>query len=144
MKKLMSKNERSREKQESSTPVPAKMSLASTRWLIWLALLVVAGVGTFFVVTAYVLPKLPDSIVGTWRMEEGGETLTFRRDGTFTFMVKVKGSEVPVEARVELADKTLRYIIPNFPSRTQTILKLTDKEMIVEENGVSAKLIRVE
>ena len=131
MKKLKSRKEGSREKQRSAAPAPTKAAAPSSkfRWLVLLGCLAVAGTGTYFVLTTYVLPQLPDEIVGTWQVKGGemnGTKMTFHRDGTFTSMVTIEGRDIPIEARVALYDKTLQFTIVNGltgkrETKTQTI-----------------------
>jgi hypothetical protein len=134
----------------TSAPAPSRHS-AKFRWLLVLGCLAISAFTTYFVLTTYVLAKLPDTIVGTWRIENGdlkGDKMTFLRDGTFTAQVTAEDGRVaPVTARVELHDKTLRYIFEmpgaGRQERVQTIKSLTPTEMIVEEGGVPCKLVRV-
>ncbi len=136
-----------------ATPAPGKPGPPPLlpRWLVVLVGLAGSGAASYFVLTTYVLPKLPDALVGTWQVRGGemnGTQMTFQRDGTFTALVNLDGREVPVQARVEFHDKTLRFIVVNGltgkeETKTQTIKSLTEKEMIVEENGATSKLVRV-
>ena len=154
MKKLKNKIEETRQRRGIQPPAPAKSGPSSSKlhWLIVFGCLALAGGATYFVLTTYVLAKLPDTIVGTWRVESGvmkGDRMTFHRDGTFTAMVAADDGEVaPVTARVELHDKTLRYIFEmpgaGRQERIQNIKSLTPTEMIVDEGGASCKLVRVE
>jgi hypothetical protein len=153
MKKVKSKKVGSREKQGSTAPVPTRTVPQSSvrRWLILFGCLALAGGGTYFVLTTYVIAKIPDEIVGTWQVKGGemnGTKMTFHRDGTFTSMVTIEGRDIPIEARVALYDKTLQFTIVNGltgkqETKTQTIRGLTETEMIVEESGATSKLIRV-
>jgi uncharacterized protein (TIGR03066 family) len=153
MKKHKGKKDGTRVKQASPTPAPTKTRPPSSelRWLLLLACLVVSLAATYFVLTTYVWPPIPDSMVGTWEVkggEMGGTRMTFHRDGTFSSMVTIEGRDIPIEAHVELHDKTLRFTIVNGLTRreetkTQTIRSLTETEMIVEESGATSTLVRV-
>jgi uncharacterized protein (TIGR03066 family) len=153
MKKSKGKKEPSREQLGSPTPAPTKEASVSSvrRWLVLLCCLAVGGAGTYFVLNAYIFPKLPDSVVGTWQVTGGelnGTQMTFHRDGTFSSIVTIDGRDIPIEARVALHDKTLRFTIVNGftgkqETKTQTVRSLTETEMIVEESGATSKLVRV-
>lgn len=157
MKKQHTKKAGRREP-EPPRPIPANVGKASTvltwrRLLIPLLCLAASGAGTYFVLTTYVFAKLPESIVGVWRVEGGemhGARMTFHRDGAFTAKVRLDdGREVLVDARVELRNKTLRFTYANPATgkddvKNQTIRSLTPTEMVVDEGGGAAKLVRVE
>lgn len=153
MKKLKGKKERTREKQGSQSPAPAKLGRFSSgpRWLLLLVGLAASGGATYFVLTTYLWPPIPDTIVGTWKVMGGemdGTRMTFDRDGNFSSKVTIDGSEIPVEARVALRGKTLRFVVVNGltgreETKTQTIQRLTETEMTVEESGATSKLVRV-
>ena len=142
MKKLKDKIAETRARRGISAlaPVAPGRAFSVRHWLLVFILVSVCGAATYFVLTTYVLARLPDTIVGTWRVDSGamkGDTMTFERDGTFTAMVKAdEGGAAPVKARVEMRDDTLRYIfeLPGVgrQERTQTIKSLTPTEMIVQ------------
>lgn len=151
MKKLKDKIAELRQKRGSPPPAPKTTGRSSSKLLAVVFLVLSAG-ATYFLLTTYVFAKIPDTIVGTWRVESGdmkGDKMTFHRDGTFTAMVAADDGKVaPVTARVELHDQTLRYIFEmpgaGRQERMQTIKSLTPTEMIVEEGGASCKLVRVQ
>jgi len=153
MNKLKSKKAMTHGKQRSAVQTPANTPAPSSmsRWMVILVCLVVAGGGSYFVMTSYVIAQVPAEIVGTWQVKGGemnGTKMTFHRDGTFTSMVTIEGRDIPIEARVAVHDKALQFTIVNGftgkqETKTQTVRSLTETEMIVEEGGVTSKLVRV-
>jgi len=153
MKKGKSKKEGTRDKQLGTTRGRVKASPfpSELRWLLLLVGLAVSGAATYFVLTTYIWPPIPDTIAGTWQVKGGemdGTRMTFQRDGTFSSMVTIDGRDIPIVARVALHDKILQFTIATGPAgreetKTQTIRSLTESEMIVEEGGATSTLVRV-
>ena len=76
-----------------------------------------------------------------------GAQHSFSRDVQFTATFVVDGKEAQVDAVVQKHSDTLRYTIvaPNgrTTTKTQTIKRLTEQEMINEENRQQSRLVRI-
>lgn len=144
---------RSPEAGQAQHAVPGRGWARVWKWALALLFISLTAGVTYAVFHFIILSKIPPEVVGTWRVEGGemhGTRMTFHRNGTFKSLVRLDdGRDVLVEARVELRDKTLRFVYANpatgrNDTRTQTIKSLTPTEMIVQEGGGTSKLVRVE
>jgi hypothetical protein len=121
-----------------------------TTWLFVGILFLVAAALAYVTVAWILRPTLPDALIGDRRIEGGqmsGAQHSFSRDGQFTATFVVDGKEAQVDAVVQKHSDTLRYTIvaPNgrTTTKTQTIKRLTEQEMINEENRQQSRLVRI-
>jgi uncharacterized protein (TIGR03066 family) len=115
-----------------------------------LALLLTAGLGLGLTAAGRADEKKDDKtnkekIVGTWVLEKPetpknlppGAVFEFTKDGTLKFSAKVDGKDVHGEGTYSVDGDKLKTAIkdPNGgeQSDTDTITKLTDKEMVIKE-----------
>jgi hypothetical protein len=141
MKKLKDKIEQTLQKRGHPAPVPTQAAPTSSMrtWMIALAILALAGTGSYAVLHYYVLTRIPHAMVGTWVVmdvktnagDKNNEALkdgrfVFRRDGTLTVMTNMGGKGYTINATVEVEDDTLRITSVN-PNNGQ---KATDVQTI--------------
>jgi uncharacterized protein (TIGR03066 family) len=137
----------------TAAPAPAK---PVRRWRWWLGIAVcfaLAGVATYVVAENYLVTRIPEALVGKWRVvggEQDGVTLEFHRNGAFQATLHRDGQAGVVHARVEVDDKKL-HIISEDPksgktdTKTHIIRELTENEMVLEDpRGVTSRLRRLE
>jgi hypothetical protein len=132
---------------KSSTNVPR----SSRRWMSYFAALVVVATASFYLVLNFVLPKVPGEFAGKWLVEGGpmgSAELQIQRSGSF--VARVPGKEEFVEGRVEVHEKSLRFITVNpftnkEDAKQQRIKQLSAQEMILEDpQGKVMRLVRRE
>jgi uncharacterized protein (TIGR03066 family) len=139
-----------------SHPLTPAKPLRRGRWLPrWAVVLLIVALaaGASYALFDLVLPaRLPQELVGTWRVVEGdmrGATFEFRRDGTMLGRYIQGSKEGIIEGTVAVEGKTLRTAtIKPFTKRTetgaQTIIALTDTEFVTEEpRGSRIRMERV-
>ena len=96
-------------------------------------------------------PGVSEALVGDWRIEGGemsGARLSIHRDGRFEAWVPVDGRNVKIEATVAQRGSSLQFNFVNPQTgasevKTQNIKSIAERELIVEENSVSCRLVRI-
>jgi uncharacterized protein (TIGR03066 family) len=155
-----------RARPRNGTPNPEKDQPRSEgwlpRWAVALLCVLVAGGATFALFEYVILSKVPRALLGKWVVTEvsgdskegndrgmEGATLEFFRDGTMIGTVNMNGKQGIIKARVRGNEKTLWSTTTNpmtgkDDTDVQTIVTLTDSELVVENNkGTVIKMQRV-
>lgn len=133
-------------------PHPQRGRAGWPRW-VWvaLALLVLAGAGTWAVLEFVVWNKVPPELVGTWEVQGGpmsGGTFAFSRDGTLKIRHRGQETDSAMNARVAVEDKTLLTTTKHpqtgqEDTRRSTIRELTAQSLVIElEKGEVLKMVR--
>jgi uncharacterized protein (TIGR03066 family) len=151
-----SRKERSLPLSAEPARVPSVQRKPARRWRWWLLVagcFILAGVATYVIAENYLVTRIPEALVGKWRVvggEQDGVTLEFHRNGSFQARVSRGGKEGAVYARVEVDDKQL-HIISADPqtgreeAKTHIIRTLTETEMLLEDpRGVTSRMVRLE
>jgi hypothetical protein len=134
------------EPQAEVKPVKRKRRL----WPLLLICLLASSVVSF-VIFKYIAPRIPRELVGTWQVVEGdlkGATLEFRWYGTATAVEYKQGKKEIVNFSVEVDDDviylTTRDALGRQETLTQTILEMTDNELIIQDaDHKTYRMVRV-
>jgi hypothetical protein len=124
-------------------------------WLVWLLCLLGATaasyVGFKYVAPLLFAPTVPQELIGTWEVTEGGmkgATLEFTWYGTSTAILNNKGKPEITKSSVQVIGKSILLTSKTesgLPERfTQTILQLTPDELVIrDEDGHVYRMKRV-
>jgi hypothetical protein len=124
-------------------------------WLVWLLCLLGATaasyVGFKYVAPLLFAPTVPQELIGTWEVTEGGlkgATLEFTWYGTSTAILNNKGKPEITKSSVQVIGKSIMLTSKTeagLPERyTQTILQLTPDELVIrDEDGHVYRMKRV-
>jgi len=122
-------------------PAAGRSWLWLAGWPAALALVVLAGAGTYALFHFVILSRVPHAMLGKWVVVGGemhGAVLEFSRDGTMTAKVNMDGKEGTIKAKVEVDGETMRVTSTNPLTQrpetdTQTIHVLTADEFVIED-----------
>jgi uncharacterized protein (TIGR03066 family) len=116
-------------------------------------LLFLGAFGLTYIVSLYVLPRVPRELVGTWQVVEGdmkGATLEFSPLGSGSAtMFNKQGKKEVAESSVRVRGKRIfmTYKAPGTGQEDkviQTIVKLTDDELVIrDQDQTTYKMIRI-
>src|SRR5262249_23643103 len=138
--------------QTAAAPPAADKPTARKRrlWPLLLICLLGSAVASF-VIFKYIAPRIPGELVGTWRVVEGplkGATLEFTWYGTATATEYKQGKKETVNFSVEVDEDiiflTTRDAFGKQETLTQTILEVTDNELIIQDaDRKTYRMVRV-
>ena len=140
-------------KQAAHPPELTKTSPSSSklRWIAALALIALAGAGSYAIFHFYVLTRIPRAMVGTWIVmdvktsagDKSNEALkdgrfVFGRDGTMIVQANMDGKGYTIKATVTVEEKNLRItsVNPNNGQEVtdvQTIRTLEGDRFVIED-----------
>jgi hypothetical protein len=154
MNKFKDKKKGKREQQGRPASAPTRPAPTSSirRWLAAVALIAIAGGGSYAAFHHYVLTRVPLALVGTWVVMDvrttgadksnealKGGRMYFHRDGRMVVQANMDGKGYTIKATVEVEDDILRITSVN-PSNgqtatdVQTIRTLEGDRFVIEDS----------
>ncbi|SRR5260370_39561195 len=142
---------------KNDNPVPASQTAAKPgkRYrglLLFLLVCLLVSFAGSYLVFKFLVGSIPSELVGTWQVTDGplkGGTLEFRSNGTAVAILERGGKKEMDDFEVKVEEKkiimtTRDKITGKEDAVTQTILKLTQNELVIRDEGRQMyKMIRV-
>jgi uncharacterized protein (TIGR03066 family) len=151
VKDVMSRKNQERRNAGAQEQHPAAEPASSNRgmWVIMVLCLFGAAVISF-VVFRFVVPPVPRELVGDWQVTEGplrGATLEIRAEGIAIATISRDRKKLITKSSVRVQDKQILLTTQDDKSGeletvTQSILKLTDNELVIQDEDQNVYRMR--